>query len=100
MIAIGGGAAGLVTALGSAGTGAKCAIIERHLMGGDCLNTGCVPSKAFIKAATVAYHARKGEEFGVEINGTVHINFGKAMERMRKIRAKISVNDSVHKCAK
>lgn len=60
MVAIGAGAGGLITALGSAGSGAKCALIERNMMGGDCLNNGCVPSKAFIAAANVAYHARFG----------------------------------------
>ena len=52
LVVIGGGTAGLVTAVGAAGLGAKVALIERHLIGGDCLNVGCVPSKALIRAAS------------------------------------------------
>lgn len=55
MIAIGAGAGGLVTAIGASIAGGKAAIIERNIMGGDCLNTGCVPSKAFIKSAKIAH---------------------------------------------
>ena len=94
MLVIGGGAGGLVTAAGSAGVGAKVAIIERNFLGGDCLNTGCVPSKAFLKCANIAHTARTCEEFGIEIEGEVKVNFKAVMERMRKIRAQISENDS------
>ena len=55
MLVIGGGAGGLVTAAGSAGVGARVAIIERNFLGGDCLNFGCVPSKAFLKCANVVH---------------------------------------------
>lgn len=61
IIAIGGGAGGLVTAAGATGVGAKAALIERNMLGGDCLNNGCVPSKAFLKCCNVAHHARNGE---------------------------------------
>lgn len=64
-------------------------------MGGDCLVTGCVPSKAFLAAANVAHTVKTASEFGVNIKGEVEIDFGKVMERMRKIRAEISENDSV-----
>ena len=61
MLVIGGGAGGLVTAAGSAGVGARVAIIERNFLGGDCLNNGCVPSKAFLKCANVANAARTAD---------------------------------------
>lgn len=100
MVVIGAGAGGLVTAAGSAGVGAKVAIIEKNLMGGDCLNVGCVPSKALLRAAKAVHQVRTASEFGVTINGTISVNFGAIMERMRKIRADISKNDSVHRFTK
>lgn len=65
LVVIGGGTAGLVTAAIAAGLGAKVALIERHLMGGDCLNVGCVPSKALIRASRAWADVRRGEEFGI-----------------------------------
>lgn len=94
MVVIGGGAGGLVTAAGSAGVGARVALIERNFLGGDCLNTGCVPSKAFLKCANMVHAARTCSEFGIEIEGEIHVNFKTIMERMRRIRAQISENDS------
>lgn len=94
MLVIGGGAGGLVTAAGSAGVGARVAIIERNFLGGDCLNTGCVPSKAFLKCANVVHAAHTAEQYGIEIEGEIKVNFGTIMERMRRIRAQISENDS------
>jgi pyruvate/2-oxoglutarate dehydrogenase complex dihydrolipoamide dehydrogenase (E3) component len=97
MLVIGAGAGGLVTAAGSKGVGAKVAIIERRFMGGDCLNFGCVPSKAFLAAANVAHTVkRKAQKFGIKV-GSVEIDFPQVMERMRKIRAEISENDSVER---
>lgn len=94
MLVIGGGAGGLVTAAGSAGVGARVALMERNFLGGDCLNTGCVPSKAFLKCANVAHAARTADQYGIEIEGEINVNFPAIMERMRKIRAQISENDS------
>ena len=96
LVVIGAGTAGLVTAAGAAGLGAKVALIERHLMGGDCLNVGCVPSKGIIAAARAAYAAKSGgAEFGIKIDPSdVKIDFAAAMERMRKLRAGISKVDS------
>lgn len=94
LVVIGAGTAGLVTAAGAAGLGAKVALIERSLMGGDCLNVGCVPSKGMISAARVASTVRNASSFGVELPGDPQVNFGAAMERMRRLRAKISPNDS------
>ena len=98
MLVIGAGAGGLVTAAGSKGVGAKVAIIERKFMGGDCLNFGCVPSKAFIAAANVAHTIKHtAADFGILVKGEVEVDFGKVMERMRRIRAEISENDSVER---
>ena len=95
LVVIGAGTAGLVSAAGAAGLGAKVALIERHLMGGDCLNVGCVPSKAVISAARAAAAVRDAGEFGVQVPDGVKVDFGQAMERMRRLRASIAPNDSV-----
>ena len=94
LVVIGAGTAGLVTAAGAAGLGAKVALIERSLMGGDCLNVGCVPSKGVISAARATAAVRHAREFGVEIPNEVNVSFAEAMERMRRLRARISPNDS------
>ncbi len=79
LVVIGGGTAGLVSAVGAAGLGARVALVERHLLGGDCLNTGCVPSKTLIAAARA------------------HLPFAEAMARMRRTRAAIAVHDSAQR---
>jgi len=114
LVVIGGGTAGLVSAVGAAGLGARVALVEKHFMGGDCLNVGCVPSKAIIRAARAVAAVRDAGEFGVDIGpitpslspsdgeraaegrvrGTVAVDFGKVMERMRRLRADISPHDS------
>ncbi len=95
MVVVGAGTAGLVSAAGAAGLGARVALIERHLMGGDCLNVGCVPSKGVIAAARAwRAAADAADRFGgpaVAGEG----DFGAAMERMRALRAGISGHDSV-----
>ncbi|MEX1230480.1 MAG: mercuric reductase [Planctomycetaceae bacterium] len=97
LVVIGAGTAGLVTAAGAAGLGAKVALIERSLMGGDCLNVGCVPSKGIIGAARVAATVRHAREFGVDVPDDVNVNFAAAMQRMRRLRARISPNDSAQR---
>ena len=97
LVVIGAGTAGLVTAAGAAGLGARVALIERELMGGDCLNVGCVPSKGVIRAARVAATVRDAEPFGVNVPENVTFDFGKVMERMRRLRTKISPNDSAQR---
>jgi pyruvate/2-oxoglutarate dehydrogenase complex dihydrolipoamide dehydrogenase (E3) component len=94
LVVIGAGTAGLVSAAGAAGLGAKVALVERHLMGGDCLNVGCVPSKGVIRASRAWQEARQAAERfgGPATSGTG--SFGAAMERMRRLRAGISVHDS------
>jgi pyruvate/2-oxoglutarate dehydrogenase complex dihydrolipoamide dehydrogenase (E3) component len=95
LVVIGAGTAGLVCAAGAAGLGAKVALIEHHLMGGDCLNVGCVPSKALISASRAAAAVRDAGAFGVQVPDGVKVDFGQAMERMRRLRASIAPNDSV-----
>jgi len=97
LVVIGAGTAGLVTAAGAAGLGAKVALIERGLMGGDCLNVGCVPSKGIISAARVAAGVRRAHEFGVAVPEDVRVDFPAAMQRMRRLRAGISPNDSARR---
>jgi len=94
LVVIGAGTAGLVTAAGAAGLGAKVALIERRLMGGDCLNVGCVPSKALVRAARVAAQVRDAGRFGIRVPAGVEVEFPAVMERMRRLRAGISPNDS------
>jgi len=98
LVVIGGGTAGLVCAAGAAGLGAKVALVERNLMGGDCLNYGCVPSKALIRAAGTAADVRVAIRMGV-MGGSIRIDFGWVMERMRRVRAELSRNDSVARFA-
>lgn len=93
LVVIGAGTAGLVTAAGAAGLGAKVALIEKHWMGGDCLNVGCVPSKTLIRAARAAHEARTAERFGVRVP-QVEVDFAAVMERVRSVRAGISPHDS------
>lgn len=97
LVVIGAGTAGLVTAAIAAGLGARVALIERHLMGGDCLNVGCVPSKGVIAASRAWAHIRRSAEFGAENTGAVKTNFAEAMARMRRLRARISRNDSAQR---
>ena len=94
LVVIGAGTAGLVTAAGAAGLGAKVALVERHLMGGDCLNVGCVPSKALIRSAHAVAGARRAAEFGVRQDARPEADFPKVMERLRRLRASIAPHDS------
>lgn len=97
LVVIGAGTAGLIAAAGAAGLGAKVALIERHLMGGDCLNVGCVPSKGVIRASRALHDARNSSEFGVLDGGSTGFDFGAAMKRMRRLRAAISYHDSARR---
>ena len=94
-IVVGGaGTAGLVTAAVAAGLGAKVALIERHLMGGDCLTVGCVPSKGMIRAARVWAEAENAGAFGLTFPAGMERDFGAAMTRMRRLRAGLGHLDS------
>lgn len=99
LVVIGGGTAGLVVAAGAAGLGIglKVALIERHLMGGDCLNVGCVPSKCLIRSSRVIGDLQQGAALGIHVPANVEVDFGAVMRRMRKIRADISHHDSTQR---
>ncbi len=95
LVVVGAGTGGLITALIASSLGARVALVERHLMGGDCLNVGCVPSKAVIRASRIAQEARRAAELlGLPIPPDWKPDFGAAMERMRSVRARISHEDS------
>jgi len=95
LVVIGAGTAGLVTAAGAASLGARVALVERAELGGDCLNVGCVPSKALLRSAHAVTEARESGSLGVRIEGEVSADFTAAMSRMREIRARIAPMDSV-----
>ncbi|MBW2726880.1 MAG: FAD-dependent oxidoreductase, partial [Deltaproteobacteria bacterium] len=98
LVVIGGGTAGLVAAAGAAGVGAKVALIERSLLGGDCLNSGCVPSKSLLRSAHAIADLRSAAAVGVNVaQDGVEVDFPAIMERLRKIRSRISENDSAHR---
>lgn len=101
LLALGAGTAGLVSAIGAAGLGARAALVERHLMGGDCLNVGCVPSKAVIRAARAWHEVRTAAgRFGAPPADTAGGGtFAAVMERMRRLRADISKVDSAQRFA-
>lgn len=94
LVVIGGGTAGLVSAAGAAGLGARVALVERSLLGGDCLNYGCVPSKGVISAARAWKNARAGREKFGGPDASGQGDFARAMERMRRLRAQIGHHDS------
>jgi pyruvate/2-oxoglutarate dehydrogenase complex dihydrolipoamide dehydrogenase (E3) component len=99
LVVIGAGTAGLVAAAGAAGLGARVALIERRLMGGDCLNVGCVPSKTIIRSGDAAHEVRTAERFGIRIAGDAEVDFRAVMERVRRVRAGIAPNDSARRFA-
>jgi pyruvate/2-oxoglutarate dehydrogenase complex dihydrolipoamide dehydrogenase (E3) component len=94
LVVIGAGTAGLVAAAGAAGLGAKVALVERGLLGGDCLNVGCVPSKALIRAARASAQVRDAGGYGVRVPPGAAVDFPAVMERMRRLRTAISPHDS------
>jgi pyruvate/2-oxoglutarate dehydrogenase complex dihydrolipoamide dehydrogenase (E3) component/membrane protein DedA with SNARE-associated domain len=94
LIVIGGGSAGLVSAYIAAAVKAKVTLIEKNEMGGDCLNTGCVPSKALIRSAKYASHLRRGDQFGFE-NVSGQVNFAQVMAGIKSVIATIAPHDSV-----
>jgi pyruvate/2-oxoglutarate dehydrogenase complex dihydrolipoamide dehydrogenase (E3) component len=96
LVVIGAGTAGLVTAAGAAGLGARVALIERHMMGGDCLNVGCVPSKCVIRSARLAGELTGTAQLGVRV-GAPEVDFPAVMARMRRLRARLSVIDSAQR---
>lgn len=99
LVVIGGGTAGLVVAAGAAGLdlGLKVALIEKNLMGGDCLNFGCIPSKCLIRSSRIVEEIRKAKDLGINISQQFDVDFATVMQRMRRIRASISHHDSVER---
>lgn len=99
LIAIGAGAGGLVTTYIGAAVKAKVTLIEKHKMGGDCLNTGCVPSKALIRAGHAVHEIKRSQEFGVTA-GEPSVDFQQVMGRVHKVIADIEPHDSVERYTK
>ncbi|MGE3536547.1 MAG: FAD-dependent oxidoreductase [Candidatus Tectimicrobiota bacterium] len=96
MVVIGAGAAGLVSAYIAAAIKAKVTLVEKHLMGGDCLNFGCVPSKALIRSAKLLSHIRRAQEFGLD-NATAQCDFAAVMERVQRVIGAVAPHDSVER---
>ena len=96
MVVIGGGSAGLVSAYIAAAVKAKVTLIEKHKMGGDCLNTGCVPSKALIATTKLLAHMRRSKEFGIR-SATAQFDFAEVMERVQRVVAEVEPHDSVER---
>jgi pyruvate/2-oxoglutarate dehydrogenase complex dihydrolipoamide dehydrogenase (E3) component/uncharacterized membrane protein YdjX (TVP38/TMEM64 family) len=97
VVVIGAGAAGLVSSYIATTVRAKVALVEKGVMGGDCLNTGCVPSKALLRSAGVADELRRAAEFGIDINGEVTVDFRAVMQRVAKKQAEVAPHDSVER---
>jgi len=96
LVVVGGGTAGLVSALGAAGLGARVALLERDRLGGDCLHTGCVPSKAILRTSRAVGEIRRAVHLGVHL-GRFDVDFGAVMQRMRQRRVDLAPNDSVER---
>jgi pyruvate/2-oxoglutarate dehydrogenase complex dihydrolipoamide dehydrogenase (E3) component/uncharacterized membrane protein YdjX (TVP38/TMEM64 family) len=96
VVVIGAGSAGLVTSYIAAAVKAKVTLVERHKMGGDCLNTGCVPSKALIRSAKLLSHMSRAKEFGIE-SATAKWDFADVMERVTRVVGEIEPHDSVER---
>lgn len=98
LIVVGAGSGGLTVAAGASGLGAKVALLEKHKMGGDCLNYGCVPSKALLRAAKAAQHAREARHFNVRnVSDPGPQNAKSIMDYVRKVQAHIEPHDSVER---
>ena len=96
MVVIGAGSGGLVSAYIAAAVKAKVTLIEKHKMGGDCLNTGCVPSKALIRSARFLADARRAEELGMR-SARVEFDFAGVMERVKRVVQQVEPHDSVER---
>ena len=99
LLVIGAGPAGLAAARGAAALGATVALVERDLLGGDCLNFGCVPSKPLIRTARVYAEMRNAARYGARAPIDIQVDFASAMDRMRRIRARLSRGDSAARLA-
>lgn len=99
LVALGAGAGGLITSGSVAAMGGHSALIESHLLGGDCLNVGCVPSKALLSAAKMVSSVHHAADYGITIKGDIEVDFPKVMERLRSLRAGISSVDAASRYA-
>ncbi len=97
LVVIGAGPAGLVAAAGAVGLGARVALIEKHRLGGDCLNYGCVPSKAVLKSARVAAAVQGAGDFGVNVPVGANVDFAAVMARMRQLRVSLAAHDAAER---
>ena len=97
LVVVGGGPAGLVAAGAAVAIGARVALIERALLGGGCLNVGCIPSKTIIRTSRLYAEMRNAGHYGAQVPGDIRIDFAAVMQRMRRIRARISRVDSVQR---
>ncbi|HEX9672935.1 MAG TPA: FAD-dependent oxidoreductase, partial [Burkholderiales bacterium] len=96
LVVIGAGAAGLVSSYIAAAVKAKVTLVEKHKMGGDCLNTGCVPSKALIRSAKLLSHMRRAKEFGIR-SARAEFDFADVMERVHAIIKTVEPHDSIER---
>ena len=99
VVVIGAGSAGLVSSYIAAATKAKVALIEKHRMGGDCLNTGCVPSKALIRSAKLLSHIARSKEFGID-TARAQFSFAEVMQRVARVVKTVEPHDSLERYTK
>lgn len=99
LVVVGGGTTGLVAAQAAAALGRKVALVERYLLGGNCLNIGCVPSKALIRTSRLYAEMRDAERYGAQVPADIRVDFAALMQRMRAIRARLSRTFSAHDLA-
>ncbi len=97
LVVIGGGPAGLVAARVAASMGAKVALVERGLLGGGCVNVGCIPSKAIIRTSRLYAEMRNAEHYGAQVPAEIRVDFPAVMQRMRRITARVSRFDSAQR---
>ncbi|AOJ58617.1 pyridine nucleotide-disulfide oxidoreductase (plasmid) [Burkholderia thailandensis] len=97
VVVIGAGSAGLVASYVASVVKARVALVERQAMGGDCLNTGCVPSKALLRSAGIAAELRRAAEFGIASAGEIRVDFSAVMKRVARVQAGVAPHDSVER---
>lgn len=96
LVVLGGGYAGILTAVEAAKAGAKVALVERNLLGGVCLNAGCISSKAMIRTSRLYAEMRNAGRYGAQRPDNIHVDFAEVMERMRRVRSRVSRRKSAH----
>lgn len=99
LVVVGGGPAGLAAATAALALGARVALVERNMLGGSCLNTACIPSKTLIRTARWYGEMQAARQYGAEIPESIRVDFAAAMERVRRIRSRLSEGDSVQRLA-